>query len=131
MSPETPAESKAAAAVERVLGSPVRVNDASAKPSIISEGFNFTGDIVSRGTLNIDGQIKGTVKVDAVTVGPNGVVDGTLECSKLLVKGVLRGTAECDDLQIDSTATVDGTISYRVFAVQRGANITGELLVRK
>lgn len=126
-----PAESKAAAAVERMLGTAVLLSDPASKPSIISEGFSLTGDVVSRGTLHIDGQITGTIKVDAVAIGPKGVVSGSVECSKLLVKGILRGTSECDDLQIDSTATVEGTVSYRVLAVQRGATITGDLLVRK
>ena len=122
-------ESKAVAAVERVLGTPVRVNDA--KPSIISEGFAFTGDIVSSGTLHIDGEITGTVKVDVITIGQNGAVDGSIECVQLLVKGALKGTAECQDLQIESAARINGTVSYRGISVQRGATIQGELLLRK
>jgi len=114
--------------VERFLGTQVRVES---KPSIISEGFSFIGDIVSAGTLHIEGQIKGTVKVDAVTIGPSGAVDGSIACARLHVKGRFKGTAECDDLQVDATATVDGFVGYKVLTAQRGANIVGELLVRR
>jgi cytoskeletal protein CcmA (bactofilin family) len=125
----TPVESKAAAAVERVLGTPVRMNDA--KPSIVSEGFSFSGDIVSDGTIHIEGNITGSIVVDVITIGIRGVVDGQITCSRLHVKGAFKGIAETDELQVDSTASLDGTVSYKVLTAQRGANIVGELLVRK
>lgn len=126
--PKKDAPEKPVSTVERILGSQVRMES---KPSIVSEGFSFTGDIVSAGTLHIEGQIKGTIKVDAVTIGPSGAVDGSIACTRLHVKGRFKGTAECDDLQVDSSATVDGFVGYKVLTAQRGANIVGELLVRR
>ncbi|MGC4084766.1 MAG: polymer-forming cytoskeletal protein [Vicinamibacterales bacterium] len=101
------------------------------KPSIVSEGFVFTGDIVAEGALHVEGHIKGTIMVDAVTIGPRGVVDGTIECGRLYVKGTYRGTATCDELVIDSAASVNGSVTYRTLTAQRGAAIVGTLVVRK
>ena len=98
---------------------------------IVSEGFTFTGDIVSDGALHVEGHVKGTVQVDSVIIGPKGIVEGMIECARLHIKGTYRGDATCDELQIDSAAAVNGTVAYRVLTAQRGAAIVGNLTVRK
>jgi cytoskeletal protein CcmA (bactofilin family) len=113
--------------VERALAATVRLNEI--KPSIISEGFAFTGDIVSEGPLHVEGRFKGTVHVSSATIGANGTLDGTLTCSTLRIKGRLDGDVTCDDLVIDATATVRGKVRYRSITMSRGATIAGELIV--
>jgi cytoskeletal protein CcmA (bactofilin family) len=125
---ESPAEQpKVAAAVEKAIATSVRLNEL--KPSIISEGFSFTGDIVSEGALHIEGQLKGTIRVSAATIGAKGTMDGTIDCSSLQIKGAFEGNATCDELLIDSTASVRGKVRYKVLTAQRGASILGELTV--
>jgi len=122
-----PEQPKVAAAVEKVIATSVRLNEL--KPSIISEGFAFTGDIVSEGALHIEGQLKGTIRVSAATIGAKGAMDGTIDCSSLQIKGAFEGSATCDELLIDSTASVRGKVRYKVMTAQRGASILGELTV--
>jgi cytoskeletal protein CcmA (bactofilin family) len=116
-----------ASGVERAFAASVRLNEI--KPSIISEGFAFTGDIVSEGPLHVEGRFKGTVRVSSATIGANGTLDGTLTCSSLRIKGSLDGDVTCDDLVVDASATVRGKVRYRSITVSRGANIIGELIV--
>src|SRR5262245_26180635 len=116
-----PEQPKVAAAVEKVIATSVRMNEL--KPSIISEGFSFTGDIVSEGALHIEGQLKGTIRVSAATIGAKGVMDGTIDCASLQIKGAFEGNATCEELLIDSTASVRGKVRYRVMTAQRGATI--------
>lgn len=127
--PPTERAAEPAAAVERAINTSIRMNDA--KPSIVSEGFTFTGDIVANGALHVEGHVKGTVQVESVTVGPKGTIDGIIECARLHIKGTYRGDATCDDLQIDAAASISGTVTYRVLTAQRGAVIVGTLTVRK
>lgn len=127
--PPTERPAEPAAAVERAINTSIRMNDS--KPSIVSEGFTFTGDIVADGALHVEGHVKGTVQVDSVVIGPKGIVEGMIECARLHIKGTYRGDATCDELQIDSAAAVNGTVAYRVLTAQRGAAIVGTLTVRK
>ena len=99
------------------------------KPSVISEGFVITGDIVAEGGLHVEGTIRGQIKVKAATIGPRGLVDGTLECGSLQIKGRFSGTAICRDLFVSSTAIVDGRIFYQEITAQRGASIQGSLIL--
>jgi len=50
------------------------------KPTVISEGFSLTGDIVSDGILHIEGRTSGTIKASSVNVGPRGQVEGNVSC---------------------------------------------------
>ncbi len=98
------------------------------KPSIISEGFELIGDLISTGVVHVEGSVRGKLALSAITIGSKGVVEGTIQCETLHVKGRFSGTAHCRELTLSADATVDGQVYYTVLAVQRGAKISGELI---
>jgi cytoskeletal protein CcmA (bactofilin family) len=99
----------------------------SLKPSIISEGFEFTGDMKSGGAITVDGTFKGNLSVQTLLIGAGGYVDGTVTADSINVKGKLSGTVSCRDLVIGGRATVDGALSYSSITIQRGGTIKGDL----
>lgn len=103
----------------------------SHKPSVISEGFSLTGDIVSNGILHIEGKINGKIKADSINIGPSGQVDGDLDCETLHIKGVFSGSAVCGELVVADKASVRGSVTYRSVTISRGAVIQGELLCKR
>ena len=100
------------------------------KPTVISEGFSLTGDIVSEGILHIEGRTSGTIKASSINVGPRGYVEGNVACASLHIKGGFTGTAVCGELVIAASAVVKGNITYQLLTIGRGATIEGELVVR-
>jgi cytoskeletal protein CcmA (bactofilin family) len=102
-------------------------SNASLKPSIISEGFEFTGDMKSGGSITVDGTFKGNLSVQTLLIGAGGYVDGTVTADSINVKGKLSGTVSCRDLVIGGRATVDGALSYSSITIQRGGTIKGDL----
>jgi cytoskeletal protein CcmA (bactofilin family) len=111
-----------------VRGAP---NSALMKPSIISEGFELIGDLISTGVVHVEGSVKGKLALSAITIGSKGSVEGTVQCETLHVKGRFSGTAHCRELTLSADATVDGQVYYQQLAVQRGAKITGELVKKQ
>ena len=99
----------------------------SLKPSIISEGFEFTGDMKSGGSITVDGTFKGNLSVQTLLIGAGGFVDGTVTADSINVKGKLSGTVSCRDLVIGGRATVDGALNYSSITIQRGGTIKGDL----
>ena len=99
----------------------------SLKPSIISEGFEFTGDMKSGGSITVDGTFKGNLSVQTLLIGAGGYVDGTVTADSINVKGKLSGTVSCRDLVIGGRATVDGALTYSSITIQRGGTIKGDL----
>ena len=102
-------------------------SSASLKPSIISEGFEFTGDMKSGGSITVDGTFKGNLSVQTLLIGAGGYVDGTVTADSINVKGKLSGTVTCRDLVIGGRASVDGALSYSSITIQRGGTIKGDL----
>lgn len=98
------------------------------KPSIISEGFELIGDLISTGVVHVEGSVRGKLALSTITIGSKGVVEGTIQCETLNVKGRFSGTAHCRELTLSADAAVDGQVYYSVLAVQRGAKISGELI---
>lgn len=97
------------------------------KPSIISEGFEFIGEIRSNGYLTIDGTVRGTLSLHSIQIGATGVLDGNVTCDTMNVKGNFSGSLDCRDLTIGSRAVVDGKVSFKSITIQRGGVVKGEL----
>ena len=102
-------------------------SNASLKPSIISEGFEFTGDMKSGGSITVDGTFKGNLSVQTLLIGAGGYVDGTVTADSINVKGKLSGTVSCRDVVIGGRATVDGALNYTSITIQRGGTVKGDL----
>ena len=97
------------------------------KASVISEGFEFTGDVNFQGTLNVDGTLSGSVNVQNLLIGSSGKVNGSIKATTIQVRGSFTGDATCQDLTIGGQANVNAKINYSSLTIQRGAMIQGEL----
>ena len=96
-----------------------------AKPTIISEGFEFEGTITSSGTINISGVVRGKLTAKSVLVDTTGHVEGELSSDQLMVKGSVRGEIICKDLNVGLRASVSGKVSYQNIHIQRGGKVSG------
>lgn len=97
------------------------------KPSVISEGFEFVGEIKAAGSLTVEGSIVGKVSVDHLTVGASGAVDGTVLAKTINVKGKLSGDVTCTEITVGGRSTVDGRLTYSSITIQRGGSVKGDL----
>ncbi len=118
-------EPEAAAATNGNSAAKPAVNNL--KPSIISEGFEFIGEIRSNGYLTVDGTVRGTLSLHSIQIGVTGVLDGNVTCDTMNVKGNFSGSLDCRDLTIGSRAVVDGKVSFKSITIQRGGIVKGEL----
>ena len=107
------------------------ISTSTAKPSSLSEGFSFRGEIAAKGAIHVEGTLNGQIQVDELTIGSRGQVEGVVTCQSLHIKGKFTGTATCSELIVTSSASVDGHVVYQTLSVQKGASIKGELLLVK
>jgi cytoskeletal protein CcmA (bactofilin family) len=96
------------------------------KPTIISEGFEFIGTIVSEGSLNIAGVVKGKITAKSIMIDVEGQVEGEVNTESLMVKGRVQGDVQCQDLNVGPRARVDGDIAYQTIHIQRGGRVSGK-----
>ncbi len=97
-------------------------------PSIISEGTRIKGNIVSGGTIHIDGKIEGDISCDELIIGIKGAVLGSITANNLLLYGSLQGQANVNELFIAKTAKLIGDAAHNTIAVEPGAYIDGRCL---
>ena len=100
------------------------------KPTIISDGAIFDGNLQLDGILHLDGKFKGILKANKVTIGKNGVFDGKLETTSLNVLGQLNGDVVCKELVLSTDSNVSGKIIYAAIRVQPGASVSGKLICK-
>ena len=60
-------------------------------PSVINTGVLIKGSLKGEGEINIDGIVDGDVKAEAIIIGLNGKIMGTIKADRVEVYGALEG----------------------------------------
>lgn len=100
---------------------------AGSSATIIGPGVTFTGDISSSGDIRIDGTIKGNVSCTSrVLVGPEGFVEGNVDCPQADIMGKIKGNVNAKDLlYMHGKAFVEGDIYTAKLQVEPPAVFSG------
>ena len=104
-----------------------KIVDSTQKPSIISEGASFKGDMFFSGQLHLDGFFEGKIKADKITIGKNGNFIGDLDAKVVVVFGGVKGEVLCQDLTLNVGSSIDGIVNYESIKIESGSSITGQL----
>lgn len=98
---------------------------ASAVPSILSNGMQITGDIVSDGEVQIDGVLLGDVKCSKLTIGETGRIQGSVVSDNCLVHGEVVGQIKADSVTLSRSSRVEGDVLHDTLAIEPGARLDG------
>jgi cytoskeletal protein CcmA (bactofilin family) len=102
-----------------------------ASMSIIGPGMTVTGDLVTEGTVRIEGRIQGTVRASkAVVIHKDGVVEGDIMTQDAVIGGRVRGTVMAESrLELQSTCDIEGQIRAPVqhLLLEEGARFNGQI----
>ena len=93
--------------------------------STLSSDLKFEGSISGAGDLQIDGQIKGDIRVGRLIVGETGAVEGNVSADYVEVRGRIVGTTSGKQVKLVSTAYVDGDITAEQLSIDIGAYFQG------
>jgi cytoskeletal protein CcmA (bactofilin family) len=111
----------------------VPVDEAPAAPrgqlTLIAAGSRVTGDITGATEVLIEGEVSGTVKVEAtVVVGAEGVVRGPITARRVRVAGRVSGDVRGSDrVEVGPAATLEGDISAPRVVISEGAFFKGRV----
>jgi len=105
-----------------------RVAEVSApfKSTTISEGITVRGDIEGSDNVQINGKLIGNLKVNELTIGKRGSVEGNILAKKVIISGALQGSINCASLDVMQTGNVTDTIHAKTVVVNGEAK--GEIL---
>jgi cytoskeletal protein CcmA (bactofilin family) len=96
--------------------------------SLIGADMTFEGDISGGGEIQVDGTIKGDVRVEHVTVGDGGMVEGGIYADAVEVRGRVSGSITAKQVRLYGACHVDGDITHEQLAMETGAFFQGRSL---
>ena len=97
----------------------------SGAPSILSAGMQVTGDIVSDGEVQIDGELSGDIHCAKLTVGETGRISGSVVADDCLVHGSVVGQIKADAVTLSRSSRVEGDVLHDMLAIEPGARLDG------
>lgn len=103
-------------------------NNAAAVPTIISDDSRIIGNMISSGTIHIDGRVEGDISCEELVIGLRGSVKGSVRAERLELYGTLQGKSAVNDLFIAKTAKMIGDATHCSIAIEPGAYIDGSCI---
>lgn len=107
---------------------PVQAPGPTTSNSVIGQDLAIIGSglkIVSKGLLQIDGEVQGDVICSKIIIGSTGKVTGLLNAEEIVVKGAVFGTIKAADVKLESSAQVEGDLYHQTFSLEQGARFEG------
>jgi len=99
--------------------------------SVISNDLKIIGQglkIISRGTLQVDGEVEGDVAGAEIIIGEQGKVTGTVAAERVIVRGRTSGVIRAMTVALQASARVQGDIHHMSLAIEEGAEFDGRCL---
>ena len=96
--------------------------------SIIGGDMVLEGDISGGGEIQVEGTIKGDIRVEHVTVGDGGAVEGGIYADAVEVRGRVSGSITAKQVRLYGACHVDGDITHEQLAMETGAFFQGRSL---
>ena len=96
--------------------------------STLSSDLSFEGVISGAGDLQVDGAVKGDVRVGRLIVGETGAIEGNVAADYREVRGRIVGAVTGKQVKLISTAYLDGDITAEQLSIDVGAYFQGRVL---
>ena len=95
--------------------------------TIIGKDSTFTGTMEVKGTLRVDGKVKGKVIADeTVSIGNTGEVEADIEAKIVVVAGTVVGNIHSSDkTELQAKAKVIGDLITKSIVIEQGAIFHG------
>ena len=103
----------------------------NAGKSILASDLKITGDIISKGSVEVMGEVDGSVSAQSLLVSNEGGVKGTIAAETVDLRGKINGKIDSGTLTLRSAAQVTADITYSTLSIESGAQIEGNFKRKK
>ncbi|MGR6837277.1 bactofilin family protein [Syntrophomonas erecta] len=95
--------------------------------SLISQGMEIKGDVISQGSLRIDGSVDGKLNIKGdLMVGEKGRIKGEVQVKNLILAGRIEGNVLVSGrLEITATGALHGDVSCDIMIIEEGGLLDG------
>ncbi len=95
-------------------------------PSVIGSDLTIMGNLVSRGEVQIEGEIQGDIHGTNIVVGEKAKITGTIIGDEVVVRGHVMGSVKGKRVMLQSSSHVEGDIFHQALSIEQGAYFEGK-----
>jgi cytoskeletal protein CcmA (bactofilin family) len=103
----------------------------NAAKSVLAADLKITGDIHSTGSVELLGEVEGTLQAQSLVIGGDGRMSGDISAVEVDVKGRHEGRIASQTLSLRASSQVSADIGYSNLVIESGAQIEGRFTVNK
>lgn len=95
-------------------------------PSIIGPDLVVAGNLMSKGEVQIDGEVQGDIHATHIVVGERARVTGGVFADEVVVRGHVMGSVRGRRVMLQTTSHVEGDVYHQSLAIEQGAFFEGK-----
>ena len=95
-------------------------------PSIIGEDLSISGNVTSKGEIQVDGEIQGDINCGSLLLGDRSHVTGGVIAEDIVVRGRVVGSIRGLRVTLQAQSHVEGDIYHQSLAIEQGAYFEGK-----
>ena len=94
--------------------------------SVIGPDLIITGNLVSKGEVQIDGTVEGDIHGSHVIIGESASISGGIVSEEVVIRGHVMGSIRSKRVMLQATSQVDGDIFHQSLSIEQGAMFEGK-----
>lgn len=95
-------------------------------PSVIGPDLIITGNLVSKGEMQIDGEVQGDIRGTNIIIGERAKITGTVIAEETVIRGQVMGSVRSRRVMLQTSSRVEGDIYHQSLAIEQGAYFEGK-----
>ncbi len=95
-------------------------------PSVIGPDLVITGNLTSKGQMQIDGEVQGDINGSHVIIGERARITGGIRAQEVVVRGKVMGSLHGNRVMLQANSHVEGDIFHKSLAIEQGAYFEGK-----
>lgn len=93
--------------------------------SFLGPDLTITGNLESRGLIQVEGAVQGDIHARQIIVGPKAKVTGNVVADDVTVGGVVDGSVRGLTVTLLAGSKVEGEMHHKSLAIEHGAHFVG------
>ena len=94
--------------------------------SQIGSDLTIIGNLISKGEVQIDGEVQGDLHAANIIVGESARITGGIVADEVIVRGTVMGSIRGKRVVLQSSSKVEGDIFHSQLAIEQGAFFEGK-----
>lgn len=95
-------------------------------PSFIGPDLTIMGNLVSRGEVQVEGEIQGDIHGTNIVIGEKAKITGGIIADEVVVRGHVMGSVRGKRVMLQATSHVEGDVFHQALSIEQGAFFEGK-----